>query len=154
MFLKHSISISQYTHFLEFVAIHYALSHREDTEYWREVSNKDWNPIDPIYRVHVEEQGPAAVDCLQIMKTALRSGTSWSHPHSGMPYIATGLNWFPLTKMDYYLGNPGGDDEKDIKESANDKFWKTFADRKRYWENIAEKCPSHYEYLKKNIYHE
>ena len=34
---------TNFKNFAEFVALHYALSHRDDTPYWRDAKNKSYN---------------------------------------------------------------------------------------------------------------
>ena len=36
---------SLYLSFKEFVAMHYALSKREDTQYWKDISKKEFQPM-------------------------------------------------------------------------------------------------------------
>ena len=68
--------------FAEFVALHYVLSHRDDTEYWRHIQNKNW----------LVEGNRAAND-------VARSRTNehnFTHLGSGIHAIATGMHYSPV----------------------------------------------------------
>ena len=78
---------SYYT-FMEFVAMHYALSHRQDTPYWKANFNKEWS------------------EDLLNLKTKCYSGFSaavyergrdyrFLTPNAGMHCIAAGMHWSP-----------------------------------------------------------
>ena len=76
-----------YTNFAEFVASHYALSHRDDTEYWKYVINKEWSS-DLINRIN-----PVTVG---FVKSVIKRNFDYEHSvDGGFHTIAAGMNWAP-----------------------------------------------------------
>ena len=130
--------------FAEFVAMHYSLGHRDDTEYWREIKNRNWaDLLVPMMRKGFNSA----------FNEKFRDGYWLDEDRGGLHYIATGLNYFPasITNIQYESANHNIIDyiERHFKshiESLNG--------RKEYWNSLAESCPSHYQYLKDNIYHD
>ena len=78
---------SLFRNFAEFVAIHYALSNRNDTEYWRNNLNKSWceNLIN-LKTTHLSGLFLAAVK---------RTHDYHYTPTSGLHCIAAGMHWPP-----------------------------------------------------------
>lgn len=74
--------------FAEFVALHYALSHRDDTEYWQACRNKDW-PRTMQLGVYASY---GIDDLIQRKYVQNRFGEDMG----GTLCIATGLNFLPL----------------------------------------------------------
>jgi tryptophan halogenase len=73
--------------FAEFVALHYALSHRTDTEYWKTNFNKSWeNKLINLKPSLINGFLTAAYD---------RSKNYHFHMQGGLHCIAAGMNWSP-----------------------------------------------------------
>jgi len=133
-----------FRNFAEFVALHYAMSHREDTNYWKNNLNKEW------------------VKDLMDFKTDLRNGLSSAiieRTHNGyfpevggLHCIAAGLNFSPIDRdyIDFY--------NSDIDKEEHDKFEKPYIDRlderSKSWKNAVKDKPSLYNFLKEFIYNE
>ncbi len=125
--------------FAEFVALHYNLSNRTDTEYWRDIQNRKY----PI-----EEKFLDIKSNFQLAFTNKMETGKWAD--GGFPFIATGMNWFPNTF------------EEVMYENANNdiKFWEevwnpiieAFENRKKIFKELAENCPTMYDYLERNIH--
>ena len=82
-----------------------------------------------------------------------RDGYWLDEYRGGLHYIATGLNYFPasITNIQYESAT------HDIINYVEKRFTSHIEDlnkRKEYWNSLAESCPSHYQYLKDNIYHD
>jgi tryptophan halogenase len=131
--------------FAKFVSLHYALSHRDDTEYWKEIKNKSFTDetLDP-YSSTVKR-----VDTFYNM--IWRYMEDWGHPvgNAGITYIATGMNIFMMndsriqdleykTKRNFF---------KEI-NNIND-IWET---RKKRWLENSKKCLTIEDFLKQNFY--
>ena len=122
------------------VALSYALSHRDDTEYWRNIQNRDY-PKDifsnsdgvskHFYQAYVERNG--------------HEEFSTSTP---IHCLAAGMNWNPIYKLNPLLNNR---DIQKTKEWA-EVFIKQTEKRKKKWNEEIKDFPSPYQYLKNNIH--
>jgi hypothetical protein len=133
-----------FRNFAEFVALHYALSHRDDTEYWKSHLNKNW-----------EEN-------LISLKTTLYNGLFSAARHrahdyhypsnGGLHNIAAGMNWSPtdLTTAMYF------DNVQKINEYKESwmPYIKQIDERKKIWKETVKDKPSLFEFLRDNIYNE
>ena len=126
----------------EFVEMHYYLSPRIDTPYWRHYSNG--SPLSHEQMFDKVVRSPRLyqefIHCWNISNAPKDLG--------GLPYIAAGLGYHPLTKTDYnYKVNRRECDVSYLNELKNRHF--------HYRKSVLkylEKQPTHYEYLKKYIY--
>ena len=129
--------------FAEFVALHYALSHRQDTPYWKHNFNKRFYPA------HVEN--------LSKYNSTTFFTVSWNRfehfqysPSEGVHAIATGLHFFPTDQSALQYYNLQGN----INRWKNE--WKSIMvnleRKKKRWKEIIKNEPVLYDYLKENIY--
>jgi hypothetical protein len=128
--------------FSRFVALHYSLSHRTDTEYWRAISKKDFAGALP-YPVN------EATDAFYNMHWRYMS--EWGHPSgpAGITYIATGLNINMLNDARIMnLSSRYGVNLKDITDRAAN----TWEAKKNKWKVSAEKSESLNSFLRNNFY--
>jgi hypothetical protein len=132
---------SLFRNFAEFVALHYALSQRDDTPYWRSHLNKEINN-DTINLKLVMTNG---------IQRAIMNRTHDYHfeKTSGLHCIAAGMHWAPtdLTSI-LYTNNIKLEEHK--KEIA--PFIERLNKRKEQWDLIVKNKPSLYKFLKTNIY--
>lgn len=131
-----------YDDFAQFVSLHYALSIREDTEYWREVRSRTMSS-DMVKSIPTTANGFSAfADTKSVSNEYYSAG-------DGIPYIATGMN-YPV--MDYSVIK--------TREFYRDCNYKSFVDRmifiwdrqKNLYDLEAKNCQTLYNYLKENIY--
>jgi tryptophan halogenase len=133
----------QYLGFKEFVAQHYALSNRDDTKYWNDITNKTFQPQVPslepsinlpfkdLVEKHIDKQRHNGID--------------------GIHCIATGLNYFPVTKNDIDIWNVvDGIDYYEYCKPTWD-FWEI---QKQKWQKEADSSPTMYQWLKEYIYND
>jgi hypothetical protein len=132
-----------FRNFAEFVALHYALSHRDDTEYWKANLNKNWeeklinlNPTSIRGFVHAVDQ---------------RAHNFHFSERAGINCIAAGMHWSPtdLTSI-LHINNLKIEDHREDVEP----FIKRLDERKKQWKSIVKNKPSLYKFLKTNIYNE
>ena len=132
-----------FRNFAEFVALHYALSHRDDTEYWKANLNKNWEEklinLEPTFIkgfVHTVSQ---------------RAHTFNFSEKEGIHCIAAGMHWSPtdLTSILHMNNLKIEDYRKDVKP-----FIKKLNKRKEQWKLIVKNKSSLYKFLKTNIYNE
>lgn len=132
--------------FAKFVAMHYALSHRDDTEYWKSVTKRQFIN----YKLTYDKK-----DDFNTMITNYMEDWQYEMPtkhYYGLPYIALGMN----TQMinDYRIRqlekkNEGRNLKKEVDEIIN--FWNL---RRAEWNMYASKCPTLEEYLAEKFYKE
>jgi hypothetical protein len=133
--------------FAKFVVLHYALSHRDDTEYWRNIKSKgflDKKTGDPY------TQYTSRTDNFYNM--VWRYMEEWSHTtnnNGGITYISTGMNIFMMNNsrisdIEYRNG-------KSLKSEIDqiDQFWRK---KKEEWNNAADRSLTIEEYLRKTFY--
>jgi tryptophan halogenase len=116
--------------FKAFVEMHYALSMRDDTEYWRHVTSIKYDSHE-----------------VQQLTDNIVSSSNYRGLLGGMPYIAAGMGY--LTS--YRIGNGLGA----ILEEDLDAFYTIEREFEMFSESLnsyIDTLPSTYEFLKQNIY--
>ena len=122
--------------FAALVALTYTLSHRDDTEYWREIQNRDCpNVLEPQVgwgypTVFYQKMIRAEFDTL-----------------GAFPCMAAGMNWNPTDLSTLKYNNPNFDYKK-----AFGFCIKQLNDRKKKWNEDVKDFMSPYQYLKKYIH--
>jgi flavin-dependent dehydrogenase len=134
-----------FTGFAKFVANHYTLSQRDDTQYWRDLGNKTW----------VGHEGEPNSDLAGRNGGFRYLGTSymdeWGFPlnNSGYPYITVGNHMLMISEFRA--------ESMSVRHNTNYyeltkewvDFWET---RKKRWERAAKKAPLLSKYLADNFY--
>ena len=123
--------------FAEFVALHYALSHRNDTEYWKNNLNKTWSQdLINLKQSHISG----------FQEAVFYREHNFHHAHNGgFHSIAAGMNWSPTDPCS--LKHVGSYDKENFKIIA-----KNLDDRKNKIIKKVVKETSLFTYLKNNIY--
>ncbi len=127
--------------FTEFVALHYALSHRDDTQYWRDVCKREYSEF--LYNLNNTPHSDL------FKYTALSKFDFNEFDNTGINCIAPGLNYFPTDKdlVDYHVN-----DETVYKNSL--KAASRLNKKKEMWNEIVKDEPFLYDYLKEKIYYD
>tara|TARA_R100000657_G_scaffold5038_1_gene3331 strand:+ start:54 stop:1592 length:1539 start_codon:yes stop_codon:yes gene_type:complete len=125
--------------FAEFVALHYNLTNRTDTKYWRDIQNRRY-PIEEKFIDSKSNFQIAFENKMESNKYAL----------GGFPFIATGMNWFPIT-FEELMYKDANSDLKFWEETWRHKL-EGFETRKKMFKDLAENCLTMYDYLERNIY--
>lgn len=133
----------QYLFFLEFVAQHYALSNRDDSQYWIDVTEKCFKPEVP--HLTPSELLPFEILAENHIHNKSHDGIS------GIHCIATGLNYFPLTGTDIEIldFNSNVDYCKDC-----EPVWEMWENNRKQWQEEADASPTMYQWLKENIHND
>lgn len=131
----------QYLGFKEFVAAHYALSNRTDTQYWKDISNKTFEP-------NVDTLTPTMVLGFQDLAD-IQINRGRHDPMAGIHCIATGMNYFPVNEDSVERWNTW--DGTDYYEKTKEvwSIWEMF---RKIWQDEADESPTMYEWLKENIH--
>lgn len=132
--------------FAKFVALHYALSHRDDTDYWKSIketsfSDKFGDPYTPY-----GNRNPGFYNLIW------RYMEEWGHPwnqNDGIIYISTGmeLNMMNDARIQDYEYRT----KKNLKKELKDVI-EVWENNKARWTKAAEKSPSLENYLKNKFY--
>jgi tryptophan halogenase len=130
--------------FASTVVLSYALSHRDDTEYWREIQNREWSTDLFSYK---SEGISKYFHQLYIDKNFNLEFP----PHLGNIHcMSVGMNWNPIDihslKMKYdkmYFHSL---------QSNLTEITQQIEKRKKRWNNQIKDFPSPYQYLKDNIH--
>jgi tryptophan halogenase len=130
--------------FKQFVSIHYALSERDDTEYWRHVTkNVRYAPstfdLKPEYRFNN----------MELMRQLNIDNKFPSTTPDGKIFIAIGMGLNPVSKaiaeMEAYRHDHALHTWQEVR--------KTYESRKESINKHIDTLPTHYEFLRDNIYH-
>ena len=134
--------IGMFRNFSEFVALHYALSVRNDTAYWKENADRVYDPK----MVNLEPTIFVGFKDLQFKKTVTGDPGNFKE---GIPWISVGMNYPVLDRVDQQLHQ--FNDQIDHKTAWAPNF-NMYDERKRKWEYAARFEKTLYTYLKENIY--
>ena len=134
--------IDHFDYLAQFVSMHYALSHRDDTPYWKDATSRS-------YVSEIKEMGKLQTQSLyhfSIWKKAF----DWKLPQdgSGVMCLAAGMNWHP---MDTIIMNGFN------KELIEDHLWMQTAinnmnTRKEVWSKAVKNEPTLHDFLYYNYY--
>ena len=124
----------------EFISLHYSLSVRQDTQYWRDVTERSYlqELIDPnrfSEFVNVANAKNNIGDGLPLL--------------SGSIYVTAGMN-YPI--MDSIAQRIGEIQDGVSHEGFAEKTYKNLENNKIRWALAAKKSPTLYEYLRDNIH--
>jgi tryptophan halogenase len=122
--------------FAHFVSLHYALSHRTDTQYWKDISTKTFSNMQDLD--YLQTSG-----FFELAKLKMVNGAH--ELTSGMNCVATGMNFFLYSQQDL-LPHPI------YKQSYIKEYVENFVKSTEYvqlkWKKAAEDAPTLYQYLK------
>lgn len=140
---SYNAGVRRYFHnFAEFIGLHYALSVRTDTEYWRDISKRSFCP-------EMVDQIPTLADGFANFAYRKTQLQEFSH-EGGVHCIATGMRYFPVDESVIAQWNhhyPHNDYKKIVDDLIS--IWNV---EQRLWKIEADDSPTVYEYLKSNIY--
>tara|TARA_Y100000114_G_C11649416_1_gene273390 strand:- start:334 stop:765 length:432 start_codon:yes stop_codon:yes gene_type:complete len=118
-----------FNEFVEFVVMHYALSHRDDTKYWKDISTRSF------YDNRLLD------DCMKETLLTKMKREKWLRSDSGHHCIATGLRYFG-----YDVNKNSINENVNLAISLREK-------EVNKWNIICKDKPKLIEFLKENIHH-
>jgi len=133
-----------YNNFAEFVALHYTLSIRRDTKYWRDISEK-------VYCEKMANLVPSHSVGFFDLHSRKMFGKPRIDPTAGITYISVGMNYLLRDRIDQEWEIHG--DSENFKNYV-DRLKENFDKKKERWNTAAKNSPSLHQYLKSNIYKE
>lgn len=130
-----------FRNFAEFVALHYALSIRNDTDYWRANGRR-------VYSEGLPKLEPQSFQGFYELQHA-KMFTNRAPINAGITRIAVGMNYPYLDAISAR--------QHEIRDKVDHKVvmqeWFDMLDKKKeYWKKMAQDEPSLYEYLKNRFY--
>jgi hypothetical protein len=128
-----------YNNFAEFVALHYALTIRSDTKYWKDINDRSYCPS------MIDLQPTTSVGFFDLQNQKMFE--SPINAIGGITYISAGMNYFLKDKIDLEIRS-----FKNNNKNRIDKLVSHYKKKKSMWEDAAKNELSLYQYLKKNIY--
>ena len=135
-------AFGMWRNFAQFVAMHYSLSIRDDTEYWKANANRTWSPGMPSL------QPETAIGFYR-----LQGAKMFEYGHNsdiaGINWISVGMNYFVADKTTIALRQNMR--KEDFRQSY-DHIFSMWEERKARWNETTKDCPSLYQYLKDNIH--
>jgi len=123
--------------FAEFVSIHYLLSTRDDTQYWRDAKERKFSKDDNTPGMYLSY----GFDNLIYHRDVINS---FDQSQGGAPAIAVGLGHFP---MDASVIKKTEYRQRKSLSFVNDTI-EIWENNKEYWKRVADSSPTIYEYLK------
>lgn len=128
--------------FKNFISQHYALSYRDDTPYWKHVSGKiEYSPS-------MNDSFPELYNSYIELAHRQHRSRIYSNDMSGIIYIAAGMGYNPIDAVhkdfldEKYRENQGYETE----------VFNTWEKHRDQVSSIIEKLPTHYQFLRDNIY--
>lgn len=138
-----STSRTTFREFAEFVSMHYAMSHRDDTQYWRDVGNRK-------YSKHLIEMTPSFVT--GHVTYAFNKFRDFKYNTiGGMHCIATGMRNLPIDESCFIYENLNAD-IKSVLRKDHEYSIDLMNKNKRKWDILAKNCPSLLSYLTEHIH--
>ena len=129
-----------FQNFAEFVALHYALTIRNDTKYWTDITNKQFDK-------KLDQLNPTmSVGFHNFIHRSMFTGQLDSE--QGISYISTGMHRFIMDEIDIAVRQGRVGNQKNLLAP----FFAKMEMNKQKWQRQAEKELSLYDYLKKYIY--
>ena len=134
-----------YEGFVEFIKLHYALSIRDDTEYWRKNISSDYS----FERLHAKNMKNAQMLNLFEQKVNTHVPYSGGGFLTGVACISTGMNYPVLDKISCRFG------EIQYNLEYKDFMQEWFEENEKkitFWNSVAKSSPKLHEYLKEKYY--
>lgn len=133
----------EFNYWATFVSMHYALSHRDDSEYWRSVQDRSVTSIFP-------NLGKLQTQCLYHQSIYRKNFENYFQDDPGVNCLAAGMNWNAIdTSVLNHIFPVGTDFKQDFSTMIYN-----LEQRKLKWKNAVESAPTLHQYLKEVIYKE
>ena len=130
-----------FDNFAQFVAMHYSMSLRNDTEYWRDVGRRSYCDVDQSL-IRGNSKSESFIQSFEAKFNFMR------HNDDGINAVATGLYYFPTDMHYIHLLNKGTNLAQEFETVT-----KKLNAKKEIWDYQASKCPTVYDFTKERIYH-
>lgn len=140
----------------DFVALHYRLSSREDTPYWKHhTEEKDWFGVgnEELFSTNIVTQIYAESNFYKSLLNCHADNHAWDSRKEGLMYILAGMGHKPFGTVlfDKLLEESGGMDAEETKKGLGqiETEWRNHV---KMVEEHVKTLPSTYDFMKKYIY--
>jgi len=123
--------------FSEFVATHYALSTRDDSEYWRDIQKRNY-PIDKVYSRFDSH--------FQMSNYFNFDNHAYPKFETGISCVGVGMNFWPTDEN--ILRHDGYENNLEVLKDKWSNNIKQMEETKKRWEEQIKDCPTLYQHLK------
>jgi hypothetical protein len=137
--------------FAKFVALHYSMSHRDDTPYWKDLSEMEWTEVRGdttnnhpwVHRTATFDQ--SRIKFFDVFNQDINEG-------DGVTYISTGMGYryFGGPRLDQLMYLRG---EENVTTKAIE-LHEQYRERVDRWKLVANESPHIVDFLYKNFYSE
>jgi tryptophan halogenase len=135
--------------FASVVALSYLLTHRDDSEYWREIQNRNWS--DEHHKLFSSNDS-GIWKKLHGLYHFKNHDISFPPGDNILNCMTTGMNWNSIDEHSLkYMPNFYHMNTENIKSSTKD-IAAQMEKRKKRWNKQVKNFPSPYQYLKNNIH--
>jgi tryptophan halogenase len=131
----------EFNYWAHFVSMHYALSHRDDSEYWRDIGKRSYVKLSSTVN-NLQTQG------LYYQTMYQKNFVRYFQEDPGINCLAAGMNW---NANDIALLNHIFPVGTDLKQEFSIVIQK-LEQKKTKWKKAVETAPSLYQYLKDTFY--
>lgn len=128
--------------FAVFVSMHYALTQRQDTKYWKDCFNRTYDP-DMLKDNLTITYGAKNFGLDRMLQKSL-------HPAGGFPCIASGMGYNPVDRITEKLEFP----RHKLSKEQIDSMISNLESNKKKWRDAVKYMPTMYDYLNNTIYKE
>ena len=136
--------------FKNFVAFHYVFSSRRDTPYWRHVTENIEMDSLMLDRKFNQVPSPTSDLAIKLLQTHTMPG---DQSMGGMPDIMVGMNTLPVSPTQLAIVKQLiAARHGQVPELYNTQTQDYWDQKKEYINSLIDTAPSHYQYLKENIY--
>ncbi|NDB61152.1 hypothetical protein EB001_22335, partial [bacterium] len=132
---------SQFKGFSEFVALHYALSHRDDTEYWRDVGRREYSEF--MHNLNITPHVDAFKAACEM------KFVNYEFDNNGINCIATGTNYFATERNAIESHINGENFYKNALKAAH-----RLNKKRDHWAELVKDEPELIDILKEKIYYD
>lgn len=128
--------------FKDFISMHYALSMRNDTPYWKQVSENT------TYSKKMYDFEPSIQNGYSEIAYKHNRSRVYSNDMSGIVYIAAGMGYNPVdqSRVKHMTRRYGETD------AMTASIWETWREHRAQTVEVVKNLPTHYEFLKNTIY--
>jgi hypothetical protein len=137
-------TFGMWRNFAQFVALHYALSIRNDTEYWRANANRVYSPGMPTLK-------PETAIGFYKLQGAKMFDYAHDSDIAGINWISVGMNYFVADKTSIELRQASQREDFRITYAQIFRMWE---ENKARWYECSKNAPSLCEYLKNNVHNQ
>jgi hypothetical protein len=128
---------SLFKEFAEFVSLHYILSHRNDTQYWKHIQEKSQLHEGHPFMSRIAEQ------------RGLGNNRGYFGRLGGIHTIATGMHYSPVTLHEVMWGL---DQSKESFEREWEPYIEKLNTKRNKWNHAVKNYENTYDFLQRNIY--